>query len=163
MSYIADIKTLFETLYPNGAFLFSSEVRADDWLRNIDPAIDFYFIIDDQPLNTNTVINEDSTATDSPRLTIYVLTKKDLLSAEVDENNSDRFYQHEQCITPMKTIAIRVMGQYFRSGNPIQRTRGIKPIFAITDKYNLWSKMLYGVQISVSNLNLQRIINYCQT
>jgi hypothetical protein len=161
MSYIADIKTLFETLYPNGTFMFKSEAMADDAARNIPNDAYPLMVIDDMPLNTTTVINEDSSATDSPRLNTYFLTKVDLLNAEVEENNSTRFEQHEQCVVPMQTVAVRVLGQYFRSGNPVQRERGTKPTFNMVDKYNLWTKMLYGVQVNVSNLNLQRLINYC--
>ncbi|MCP4651722.1 MAG: hypothetical protein GY853_16795 [PVC group bacterium] len=161
MSYITDLETLFNTLYPGGTFIFSSEVRADDAARNIPEDAYPLFVIDDQPLVTSTVINEDSSATDSPRLTVYVLTKLDLLGEVITENNSNRLTQHEQCVEPMKVVAIRVLGQYFRSGNPVQRTRGVKPTMTVTDKYNLWPKMLYGVQVNVTNLNLQRIINYC--
>lgn len=161
MSYIADIKALYETLYPNGVFLFSSEVRADDFARNMDAGATSFFVIDDQPLNTTTVINQDAGATDSPRPTVYVLTNLDIFGGQVKESNTDRFYQHEQCVEPMKDIAIRVLGQYFRSGSPVQRQAGTKPTFNITDKYNLWSKMLYGVQVNVSNLNLSRRIDYC--
>ena len=160
MSYIADIRAIFELIEPAGTFLFSSEVRADDTLRNIAASAFPIFVIDDA-ITQNTVINQDAGATDSPRLKIYCLTKYDLSSAEVDENNQDRFYQHEQCVAPMMDLAIRVMGKYFQGGGDVSRQRGVKPTMNITDEYNLWSKMLYGVSMTPSNLNLRRLINYC--
>lgn len=163
MSYITDIQAKFLELYPEGTFLFSSEVRADDKLRNIITSNQPIFVIDDQPLTTQTVINPNSMGVDSPRLRIYVLTKYDKANAQVNENNSERLDQHEQCVEPMKTVAVRVLAQYFRTGPNVSRNRGTDPTFNITDKYNLWSKMLYGVEVNVSNLTLRRIIDYCPT
>jgi len=161
MSYITDIKSLFNIIEPTGTFLFTSEVRADDILRNIDPTAYPIFVVDDAPLTTKTVINNDASGIDTPALSGYCLTKFDSLGGQVEEQNSTRLYQHEECIEPMKTLAIRVLGKYFREGSGVLRDNAIKPTLSITDTYNLWAKMLYGVKFQVQNLNIRRVINYC--
>ena len=161
MSYLSDINDIFKSIHPDGTFLFSSEVRADDALRNILPENFPIFVIDNEPLTGQTLINQDAGVTDSPRLKIYALTKYDINGDQVNENNSTQFYQHEQCVEIMKALAVRVLGIYFRTGDNVLRVLGQKPTFNTTDKYNIWSKMLYGVEIDVSNLLLRRDINYC--
>lgn len=160
MSYITDIQAKFLELYPNGVFLFSSEARADDKLRNIQTTNDPIFVIDNEPLNTQISINQDSSGTDTPRLRFYVLTKYDLAGGQVEENKTAQIYQHEQCVEPMKDVAVRVMAQYFREPS-VERRRGVRPTLNAVDKYNLWSKMLYGVEVTVNNFTLRRTINYC--
>lgn len=159
MSYITDIRDIFLNLYPSGSFLFASEVRADDSARNINSFP--LFVIDDLPLITTSQINEDAGAQDSPSLKIYVLTKRGNADREISENNSTRLEQHEECVDPMKTIAMRVMGIYFREGKNVLRRNDLRPQFIINDRYNLWSKMLYGVEMQVRNLQLRRMIDYC--
>ena len=162
MSYINDIKTVFETVFPNGTFMFASEVRADDQARNMDAAAFPLMVVDDS-IQTTTVINQNASGTDSPRIKFYMLTALDLSNERVVENNQNRFYQHEQCITPMKDAAIRVMSKYFQGSYPVSRQAGIKPTMNITDEYSAFSKMLYGVSMSPTNLTLSRVINYCDT
>jgi hypothetical protein len=161
MSYITDIRDIFETLYPGGSFLFTSEVRADDTSRNLNAFP--LFVIDDKPLITTVTVETDAGAKDVPELMIYVLTKEGDASREISENNSTRLEQHEECVEPMKAIATRVMGQYFRTGDGVLRDEGTKPTMVINDEYNLWSKMLYGVSMRVRNLTIRRLINYCDS
>lgn len=161
MSYLTDIKDIFNTIEPDGTFLFTSEVRADDKSRNIAAENFPLFVIDDEPLNKTIRINPDTSSQDAPRLKVYVLTKYDTIGNQIDESNSTRLEQHDKCVAPMTELGIRVLGVYFREGNGVLRRNNLAPTFNTVDKYNLWSKMLYGVEINVSNLELRRIIDYC--
>ena len=159
MSYIDDIKTIFETVSA-GTFMFTSEMRADDRSRNIASASFPIFLIDDSPLITEISIDRGATAQDSPKLKIYCLTKYGDSGREINESNSTRLEQHNECVVPMKSLAIRVLGKYLREGEGVLRQAGAKEKFRVEDRYNTWSKMLYGVSGEVSKLRLRCMINY---
>jgi hypothetical protein len=161
MSYLTDIRDIFNIIEPDGTFLFTSEARADDLSRNIAKENFPLFIIDDSPLQKTIRINQDASAIDYPKLKIYALTKYDILGNQIDENNSTRIEQHEKCIVKMTELALRVLGIYFRQGDGVIRQGTVSPTMETVDHYNIWSKMLYGVEVKVTNLQLLRMINYC--
>jgi hypothetical protein len=164
MSYLTNIQEIFNTIAPGGTFMFESEVRADDVARNLSSSAFPLFVVDDNPLEKDVQFQQGGMALDNVKLHFYVLTKYDLSGNEVEENKNTRFYQHEQCVTPMEMIASRVMGKFVRE-NPdlVAVVNGARLRLGLTHKFNLWSKMLYGVEVKVSNLFLRRQINYCNT
>lgn len=160
MSYITDIRDTF-SIISSGTFLFTSEVRADDSARNLPKSAFPIFVIDDEPLTTDIRINTDASLQDDVKLKVYCLTKYDTLGNEIEEGNSTRLEQHEGCVVSMKDLAVRVMAKYMRENTDVIRQNGVRPTFSVTDRYNMWSKMLYGVELRVSNMWLRRITNYC--
>lgn len=162
MSYISDIKSVFEAIHTDGSFLFYSEVVADSKIMSISKDNYPVFVIDDE-IDTEVQINTDSGGQISPRLKIYCLTKYNG-DDEVNEANSTRTEQFEWCVKPMESLAIRVMAKYMREfPESVLRERAIKPKFKTTHKYNLWGSALYGVEMDVLNLTIREIINYCNT
>jgi hypothetical protein len=115
MSYIEDIETIFLSYKPDGSFGFQSDFEQDNKIRNISKANHPVCFIEDNTTGTMTPSGTGN-MDDSPRITIYFLTKFDD-SGNMVQSDTNKKDKHTKLIEPMKILGSSVLYQYFASQN----------------------------------------------